>query len=144
VRRAQRNDPGTLGLALNSPRGLGVPGCDGRVAHPHGLPCRHEIAFTCFAPSLMSPRAVSDGRASAWPPHTSVGLSLRGPPPFLWTYHVRAADGCLAMALSRFVTLLGAADSDRGDDFVEVPTRQAIPAGTHPRLADVDHGRDLC
>ena len=45
-------------------------------------------------PWLTGPRPVSDGWASAQPPHTSVGLSLGGPPPFVWTYYVRSAAGC--------------------------------------------------
>jgi len=43
--------------ALNSPRGLGEPGCDGRFAHPHGLPCRHEIAVINLAAVADWPKA---------------------------------------------------------------------------------------
>ncbi len=47
---------------MGQPVRSGEPERDGRVAHPHGLRCLHEIAFTTSSLSLTAPKGdVSDG-----------------------------------------------------------------------------------
>jgi hypothetical protein len=131
-----------LGLEVEQPASLEEPGRDGRVAHPHGLPCRHEIAVTTFAPSLIDPRAVSDGWASAQPPHTSVGLSLADHLPSCGLPTL----GRLTCARNVFVRAVhGGRDWVRaGDDLFDVQTRQTVPPGTPSQLAHVGDGQGPC
>jgi hypothetical protein len=129
-----------LGPGVEQPASLEEPGRDGRVAHPHGLPCRHEIAVTTFAPSLIDPRAVSDGWASAQPPHTSVGLSLADHLPSCGLPTL----GRQTCARNDFFVRAVHAGTDRvgaGDDPFDVQTRQTVPPGTPSQLADVGDGQ---